>query len=82
VVNQLYPCSISISPLIIIHPIALQRKLVRSIYWIPPVLIHWGICLRGILLPLSFNLMMTGSHGFGSNKFNSDRTMSSIMYSQ
>jgi len=31
--NQLSPCSISISPLIILHPIALLRKLVRSIYF-------------------------------------------------
>jgi len=37
VINQLYPCSIGISPLIIIHPIALLRKLVRS------VLIWWWL---------------------------------------
>jgi len=47
VINQLSPCSINILLLIIIHPIILLHKLVRSIY-----------------------LMMTGSHGFGSNKYN------------
>jgi len=33
VINQLSPCSISISPLIILHPIALLRKLVRSMFF-------------------------------------------------
>ena len=62
-IYQLFSSSISISPLIIIHPIALPRKQVRSFLKEPKT------PLRGSYSCLSF-LMMTGSLDFGSISFN------------
>ena len=71
IIYQLYFSSIGISPLILIHPIALPRKKVRSNEDIPPILayivfhckLRWG-CIE--------HLIRTGSLNFGSISFNFD----------
>jgi len=67
-INQLYFSSISISPLIIIHPIALPRKQVRSIC--KDIIYSFNFTLLFFYISLH-SLMMTGSLNFGSISFNS-----------